>query len=203
MGYDLTKLAGSEFIISHETDFWQEGNPFVGRMNNEVPHVVWDAAQVGVPGGDAGDIGQSDLTPVNPSWLNQTIGFQRSPIFVNLPGAGTTVSAWLNRTGEASMDFPGYTNTEVHAMASPVTPVSMTPAPRESLAGDGRYLVWQELRVNDDFTEESSWDVVVCDLSATACAPVVLNDGTPFNLESNRPPRMSAATWSSSPTRRS
>jgi len=192
VGRDLTKPSESEFLISDETDGWQEGNPFVGAVGfpgdfaapNLLVHdrrVVYDAAHVAVSGGDLGDIqGYSDLTSTT-AWLYQTPvakDRQRSPVFTNVPSLESTVLSWIHYP-ETPPEYPGYDNTEIYtaSFTIPATnvqnitpPTLTTPAgPRDSLAADGRYLVWQEMRYDENL-DDTSWDVAVYDLVTTAFA---------------------------------
>lgn len=194
MGRDLTKPSETEFLISDETDGWQEGNPFVGAVGfsgnftarNTLAlavdrRVVYDAAHVAVSGGDLGDIqGYSDLTSTT-AWLYQTTvakDRQRSPVFTNVSSLESTVLSWIHYP-ETPPEYPGYDNTEIYTASftipatnvQNITPVApATPAaPRDSLAADGRYLVWQEMRYDDNL-EKTSWDVAVYDLVTTALA---------------------------------
>ena len=188
IGRDLTKPSESEFLISDETDGWQEGNPFVGAVGsiagNTAPldrRVVYDAAHVAVSGGDLGDIqGYRDLTS-STAWLYQTTvakDRQRSPVFTNLSTEGPTVLSWIHYP-ETEPEYAGYDNTEIYtaSFTTPATnvqnitpPTLTTPAaPRDSLAADGRYLVWQEMRYDGNL-DDISWDVAVYDLVTTGLA---------------------------------
>ena len=195
MGFDLTTPNTSpswqkEFLVSvgnPSTDNWQEGNPFVGmaapQRETLVHRTVYDAFEYGVPSADPGDIqaGIPNEPPPGPgfpapnTWLIQTGAQQRSPIFVN-KAPGHTVLSWIHYPGTQS-PFPSYPDTEIYiadydnpgptaALLTDPTAPQFDPAPRDSLAGDGRFLVWQEGRVHSPITQEYSWDVVVHDLTA-------------------------------------
>lgn len=176
MGYDLTDTARGEFLISDETDDWQEGNPFAGYNGvGGYRWTVYDAAEVTTGSGDTGDIQGSNITPA-PTWLFQGVRRQRSPVFTNVPiPASITVLSWMDYPGSVS-DFVGHENTDIYTatvnepIATPLPGLKNItlgkPAPRDSLAADGRYLTWQELRY-DDLTEITHWDVVVYDLGGT------------------------------------
>lgn len=172
MGFDLTDPAGGEFLISVPKNEWQEGNPFTGFSTAGWQRwTVYDSANVGVAAGDEGDIEGSSLPPA-PTWLVQEPRRQRSPIFTNT--MEQTYLSWIDYPGTQSL-FPGLPNKDIYTApvtAPIVTPLAMTnitagdPAPRESLAGDGRYLTWQEYRY-DEVEDVASWDVVVYDLNTS------------------------------------
>lgn len=171
MGFDLTNPAAGEFLISVPKNQWQEGNPFAGfSAASGSRWAVYDSANVGVAGGDPGNIEGSHLPPA-PTWLVQQPRRQRSPVFTN--ASVQTHLSWMDYPGTQSQ-FPD-ANIDIYtaAIAEPiVTPLAMTnvtagmPAPRDCLAGDGRYLVWQELRY-DEGADLTSWDVVVHDLQTS------------------------------------
>lgn len=184
MGYDLTDpnniVAPSkgEFLISNETDGWQENNPFAGYSSvGGYRYVVYDAVDVSSPTGDLGNIQGSRATPA-PTWLVQNPLRQQTPVLTNVTSS-QTVLAWIHQPGTVS-DLDDYPNTDIYAgtLTSPVTsPVpGMTnltagmAAPRDHLAADGRRLAWQELRY-DESADVKSWDLVVYDLGGTYADP--------------------------------
>jgi len=174
MGYVLTDPG--EFLISDATDAWQEGNPFAGW--NAAGGYVWsvyDADKVGPPVGDFGDIQGSNTLP-DPTWLVQETRRQRSPVFSNVPSPALTILSWIDHPETAPV-LGGKDNIDIWTIPVPPSPtfpltvgaVHITagkPAPRDALAGDGRYLTWQEFR-EDANTLLTSWDIVVYDLGGT------------------------------------
>lgn len=178
MGFDLFKSCSSEFLISVPENAWQEGNPFTGlHAGLGSRWVVYDSTQVSPPG-DLGDIEGSGLPPA-PVWLEQGVKRQRSPIMTNVPApVGQTHLSWVHHTEVASGDFPGYFNNDIYTRtwgaAVDTNITAGQAAPRDRLAGDGRYLVWQELRL-DMGTWISSWDLAVYDLATPG--PITYLDG--------------------------
>jgi len=172
MGFDLTNPAGGEFFISVPRDSWQEGNPFVGRHSPAASrYVVYDTANTGVAAGDPGDIEGSNLT-LNSALATPALT-QRSPVVTN--ASAQDYVCWIDDPGTAS-SFPGHNNTEIYAAPFPspfATPlasaanITNNPAPRDSLAASGNYLVWQELRSVGSFpAQTTSWDIAVYDFSS-------------------------------------
>lgn len=88
IGRDLTDPPGSEFLISDETDGWQEGNPFagvIGAPSSGDRRVVYDAANVAVTSGDLGDIQGYTHLSSSTAWLHQASGLHALPYSSTCP----------------------------------------------------------------------------------------------------------------------
>ena len=186
MGFVLA--SPGEFLISDVTDAWQEGNPFAGyNAAGGYTWTVYDADTTDVSG-DPGDI-QGSALPPDPNWLVQKALQQRTPVFTNLPlqecfedSVGTnnvalrasTILSWVH--DPLTTGLGGKDNIDIWTIPVPPTIPLPSPltvgathitagktAPRDALAGDGRYLTWQEFR-EDAGTLMTSWDIVVYDL---------------------------------------
>ena len=168
MGRDLTDVAGSEFLISVPKNQWQEDNPFVGwNTAGAYRWVVYDTNNTGVAGGDPGNI--EGAPP--PTALATPALRQLSPVISNLPQQDRV--SWIHDYGTASAfpepDTDIYTVTVTNPIVSPLpgaVNITSNPAPRDSLAAGGNYLVWQEMRsVGTPPLATTSWDIAVYDFS--------------------------------------
>ncbi len=171
VGRFINDYDAGEFLLSDATDLYQAGNPFVGVDAGGGRRIVYDAAEVGVSFGDFGEIAREGVTKNSTKFLVKRAMLQRSPVFVTSGGQETL--AWIHDPQTGSQ-FNGETNTDIYTAPMVGTPpyavgthTNITPndAPREHLAGDGDYLVWQEMRMHNPIFETSSWDIAVYDLS--------------------------------------